>query len=54
MHTKFLPEGLKGGNHPQDLGIDGKIILKCISGKQGRKVCTGCIWLRIGTSAGLL
>jgi hypothetical protein len=28
MHTKFLFEILKGRNHIEDLGIDGKMILK--------------------------
>jgi hypothetical protein len=30
-----------------------KIVLKWILGKQGGKVWTGCIWLRIGTSGGM-
>jgi hypothetical protein len=34
--------------------IDEKIILQWILGKWGGKVCTGCIWLRIGTSSWLL
>jgi len=34
----------------EDLEVGGKIILERILGKQGEKVCTGCIWLRIGTS----
>jgi hypothetical protein len=38
----------------EDLGIDGRIILKCISGKWGWKVWIEFIWLRIGTSGGLL
>jgi hypothetical protein len=32
----------------------GRIILEWILVKFGRKVWTGCIWLRIGTSGGLL
>jgi len=28
MHTKFLSENLKGREHTEDLGIDGKIILE--------------------------
>jgi hypothetical protein len=35
----------------EDLGVDGKIVE---IGKQGGKVWTGCIWLRIGMSRGLL
>jgi len=38
----------------EDLGTNGKIILEWILGKQGGKVWTGCTWLRIGTSGGLL
>jgi len=38
----------------QDQGTDGKIILEWILGKKGGKVCSGCIWFRIGTSGRLL
>jgi hypothetical protein len=41
-------------NHSEDLGVNGKMILKPIFGKQGGKVWTRCIWLRIGTSGGIL
>jgi hypothetical protein len=27
-HTKFWPESLKGRDHSEDLGIDGRIILE--------------------------
>jgi hypothetical protein len=37
----------------KNLGVDGRIILELIFGKQGGKVRTRCIWLRIGTSGGL-
>jgi hypothetical protein len=33
MHTVFCLENLKGKDHSEDLGIDGKIILECILGK---------------------
>jgi len=36
--------------HSENTGIDGKIILEWILGKQGVKVWTGFVWLRIGTS----
>jgi hypothetical protein len=45
---------LKGREHSEKLVVDGKIISKCILRKSGWKVWTGCIWLRIGTTAGLL
>jgi hypothetical protein len=37
---KIWPENLKRGDHLEDLGIDGRMIL----------VWTRFIWLRIGTS----
>jgi hypothetical protein len=52
--TKFLSENPKGRDHSEDLGVDGRSILKCILGKVGGKVWTGFIWLRIGISGGLL
>jgi hypothetical protein len=54
MQTKFRPENLKGRDQSEDLGIDGKIILEFISGKSGKKGWSGCSWLRIGTSGGIL
>jgi hypothetical protein len=42
----FLSESLKGGDHLEDLDVDGRVILECILGKQGGKMWTGCIWLR--------
>jgi hypothetical protein len=38
----------------ENLGVEWKIILKCILEKKGRKVWTGCLWLRIRTIGGLL
>jgi hypothetical protein len=52
MHTKFSLENLKGRDHSEDLGVDGKIILEWTLGKWGGKVLPGCIWLRIGTAGG--
>jgi hypothetical protein len=50
MHTKFWFEILKGRDHSEDLGVDGRIMLEWILRNQAGKVWTGCIWLRIGTS----
>jgi len=52
MRTVFWLESLQGRHHWKDLGVDGKIILEYILGKQGRKAWTGFIWPRIETSGG--
>jgi len=38
----------------EDLGIDGEIILEFIFQKQGGKVWSGVIWLRIETNGRLM
>jgi len=43
-----------GKRRSEDLGEDVRIILEWILGKHGGKMLTGCIWIRIGTSGGLL
>jgi hypothetical protein len=48
---KMLAGKPEGRNHLRDLGVDVRIILKWTL---GGKVRAGCIWLRIGTSGGLL
>jgi len=45
---------LKGRDHPKDLGVGERLILKRILGKLGREMCTGFIWLRIVTCGRLL
>jgi hypothetical protein len=47
-------ENLSGRDHSEDIGVDGKIILECILGKQGGNVWTRLIWFRIEASGGLL
>jgi hypothetical protein len=55
FHIKYLSlVNLKGRDHLEDLGIDGKIILKWMLGKEGGKMRTGYMWLRIETIGGLL
>jgi hypothetical protein len=44
---------MMGRDHLEDLGVDDRIILEWILGKYDVKVCTGFIWIRIGTSGGL-
>jgi hypothetical protein len=52
--TKFCSENLKGRDHSEVLGVDVRIILAYVLEKEGGKLLTGFIWLRIGTSGGLL
>jgi hypothetical protein len=51
---KVWSENLKGRDLSEELGVDGRIILEEILGKEGGKVWTGCIWLRIGINGELL
>jgi hypothetical protein len=53
MCTKFWSENLKGRDHSEDLGI-GERILGHILEKYDGKMWIGFIWLRTGTSGGLL
>jgi hypothetical protein len=48
---KILVAKPEGKNHSEDLDVDGRVILKWIFGTYGLGVCTGFIWLRIGTGA---
>jgi len=54
MHAEIWFKNLKGRNHSEGLGVAGKTILEWILWKLGGKMWTRCIWLRIGTSGGLL
>jgi hypothetical protein len=54
VHTKFWHETLKEIEQEEDLDVDGRVVLKWILKKQGRKVRTGFIWLRIGINGGIL
>jgi hypothetical protein len=53
MYTEFWSETLKGRDS-EDLGVDGRIILEYTLKKQFGSMRTGFIWLRIGTSGGML
>jgi hypothetical protein len=54
VYKRFCSESLKGRDHSENLGVDGMIILEWILQKYDGNLWTGFIWLRIGTSGGLL
>jgi hypothetical protein len=54
IHTKFWSENLNGNDHSKDLETDRKVILEWILGKKCGKVCIEFVWLRMGSSGGLL
>jgi hypothetical protein len=50
----ILVGNLKGKDHSEALGGDGRMILKWILDKESQKLWTGVMWLRTGKSGGLL
>jgi hypothetical protein len=53
MQTQFQSENLKGKDHLEDIGEDGRIILKCTL-KKYDMVWTRFNWLRIWSNGGLV
>jgi hypothetical protein len=54
MHTKFRVEIPKERYHLEELGVDGRIILKIILNLRFGRVLTGVMWLRIEAAGGIL
>jgi hypothetical protein len=54
VHRGIWWENLREKDHLKDLGVNGRIILKWIFKMWNREAWTGFIWLRTGTSGGLL
>jgi hypothetical protein len=50
----FFLKSLEGRNLLEGIGVDGRVILKLVLKKLGGRVWTGFIWLRLGTSGGIL
>ena len=54
MHTGFCWGDRRKRVYLEDLGVDGKVLLKWVFETWGRKVWTGLMWLRAGTVGGHL
>jgi hypothetical protein len=54
MDTGYWWEGQMDRDHYKGLDVGGRIILKFILKKHDRVIWTGFIWLRIGTSDGVI
>ena len=49
MRTGIWWGNLRVGDHLVDVGVDGRIMLKCILKESVRRACSGLFWLRFGT-----
>jgi hypothetical protein len=54
VHTGFWCGDLSEGDHLEDPGLDGRIILKWVFKTWDEETWTGLIGFRIGTGGGLL
>ena len=50
MHTKLWWGNLKEIDQVKNLGVDEKLLFKCVLKKEVGREWTGFIWLRIGTN----
>jgi len=52
VHAGFWWGNPREGDHLEELGVDGRIVLKWILHKWNGEACTGLNWLRLGTGGG--
>jgi hypothetical protein len=54
VRTEFWSGNLRERDYLEDLGVDGRVILKLIIKKWDGEAWAGLIWLRIGAGGGSL
>jgi hypothetical protein len=54
VHTEIWWGDLRERDRSEDVGVDGRVILKLTFKKSDGEAWTGLIWLRIGTGGGRL
>jgi len=54
LHIVFWLENLRGRDHLEEIGVDGKIILECSLGKWDGRMWSGYRWLSIGIRGALV